>query len=201
MTEEQARAWVAGQFGKEAAERIEQFLALVLGENTRQNLIAPSTVEHIWARHAADSAQLALLGGRGQWLDIGTGGGFPGFVVGLLRDDPMLLIEPRRRRAEFLDRCSRELGLGHVQVSAARIESQTVEADIVSARAVAPVEKLLHMASGCAREGTRWLLPRGRFSEADLAAVKQQWRGMFHVEHSVTDPDSSILVIDGARLQ
>ena len=197
MTEADARDWIAQRFGTLAMERICRLLKLVLAGNECQNLIAPSTVEEVWVRHAADSAQLTKFDRAGLWIDIGTGGGFPGLVIASLRlGDPMVLVEPRRRRAEFLQYCVDKLALGHVKVLANKVEKLTERADIVSARAVAPVEKLLHMAAGCAKEGARWLLPRGRFGDADLAALQRHWRGTFHVEHSITDPDSSILVID-----
>lgn len=196
MTESDAQAWISERFGADAANRMGGFLRLVVAENDRQNLIAPSTIAQIWARHAADSAQLVPLGRDGLWIDIGTGGGFPGIVVALLRAAPVLLVEPRRKRADFLQHCVETLNLRHVHVAGAKIESIEDAADIISARAVASVENLLRIAAGCAKKSTRWLLPRGRSVEADLAALKQSWRGLFHVEQSLTDPESSILVLD-----
>ena len=84
MTEEQARGWAVQRFGEDAASKIDWFLNLVVVENDQQNLIAPSTIANIWARHALDSLQLIPLADRvdGQWIDIGTGGGFPGMEIG-----------------------------------------------------------------------------------------------------------------------
>ena len=199
MTEAEARDRIIRQFGVPASERVAVFLAMVRAENAGQNLIAPSTVDQIWSRHALDSAQLAPLGREGLWIDIGTGAGFPGLVVALLWARPMLLVEPRRRRAAFLTQCVERLDLKHVRVAATKIEQIADIASTISARAVASVENILHMAARCAKEDTRWLLPRGRFSDTDVAALRQHWRGVFHVEQSLTDPESSILVIDGAR--
>ncbi len=201
MTEDDARHWVAARFGAAAVDRLDRLAALVVEENGRQNLIAPSTVADIWVRHLLDSAQLVPLAGiveeRGLWIDVGTGGGFPGLVVALLRDGATLLVEPRRRRAAFLMHCVGLFGLGpRVTVSAARVEALAMPADIVSARAVAPVQKLLRAALGCAKEGTRWLLPRGRLLPDELPSLERHWRGVFHVEQSLTDPDSSIIVLD-----
>lgn len=198
MTEEGARAWVAERFGSEAVSRLSLFADLVIRENQLQNLIAPSTIDTIWSRHLLDSAQLVPLSRNdGMWIDVGTGGGFPGFVVALLRSGPTTLIEPRRRRADFLSASVDALGLSErVTVLATKVENVTVSANIVSARAVASVENLLRATVRCSTEGTRWLLPRGRIDPAELNDVRHRWNGVFHMEQSVSDPSSSILVID-----
>jgi 16S rRNA (guanine527-N7)-methyltransferase len=197
MTEAEARDWIVERHGAPAADRIGAFLDLVRAENTQQNLVAPSTVPHLWMRHALDSAQLLAWDREGLWLDVGTGGGFPGVVVSILRDTPVLLVEPRRKRAAFLQHCIDLLGLSHVRVSATKVDGLAEPAAVISARAVAPIENLLQIAKGCATKTTRWLLPRGRSAAEDLASLHRNWRGMFHVEHSLTDPESSILVLDG----
>ena len=196
MTEEEARRWIAERFGDDAYALVARFLDMVVAENAHQNLIAPSTVEHIWARHAVDSAQLiALAPAAGSWVDIGTGGGFPGMIVAILRGGETVLVEPRRRRAEFLIQSAALLGL-NVRVCAVRVEAVRTKAAIMSARAVASVDKLLLAAGHCAASDTRWLLPRGQIAEGELADLQRRWAGTFHVEHSVTDPASSILVLD-----
>lgn len=198
MTEGDARAWIAGHFGPDAADRVGLFLDMVVAENAHQNLIAPSTIAHIWTRHALDSAQLVPLApADGRWADIGTGGGFPGLVAAILRPGPTLLVEPRRRRAEFLARCVERLALPSVEVCVGKIVNVTVEATVVSARAVASVEKLLLAAERCATQGTRWILPRGHIDPSELDALRREWDGTFHVEQSVSDPQSSILILDG----
>ncbi|KTW17934.1 16S rRNA (guanine(527)-N(7))-methyltransferase RsmG [Sphingomonas sanguinis] len=204
MTEEQARDWVVQRYGEEAAERIDYFLNLVIVENDQQNLIAPSTIATIWARHALDSVQLIPLADRadGQWVDIGTGGGFPGMVVALAWPGRMALVEPRKRRADFLRECAERLGIAdRVSVHASKIEAVDVKADVISARAVATVENLLRAAAHCGKQETRWLLPRGRLDEREIKTLKRQWRFVFHVEHSITSAESSIVILDrvGAR--
>lgn len=199
MTEEEAQRAVAERVDAPAFEGIANFLAMVRHENAAQNLVAPSTIETIWARHALDSAQLLALaaGCDGLWIDIGTGGGFPGMVVALARRQPTMLIEPRRRRAQFLRDCAMALGLDHVTVRQARVEAiGRHAAAVISARAVAGIENLLHAARQCGTPETRWLLPRGRVDPAELTALNNR-QTMFHVEQSITDPASSILVIDG----
>lgn len=197
MTEDEASAWIEARYGIDARDRLAIFAALVIAENERQNLIAPSTIEAIWSRHIVDSAQLAPLAQPGLWIDVGTGGGFPGMVIALIRPEPMMMVEPRKRRAAFLEDCATELALTNVRVMARNIERIDELATTISARAVASIEKLLQIAAGCAKEGTRWLLPRGRLSEDDLAFLRRHWRGAFHVEQSLTDPGSAILVLDG----
>lgn len=201
MTEDEGRDWIAARFGVAAVERIEHLLALVVAENSHQNLIAPSTVDAIWVRHAVDSAQLVgLASGDGLWLDVGTGGGFPGLVVALLRLGPVCLVEPRKRRAEFLSRCVVQLGLAdRVSVVPSKVEAVHVKAAVISARAVGSIENLLLAAASCANANTRWLLPRGRSGSDVLITLRRDWTGMFHVEQSVTDAESSILVLDQVR--
>lgn len=198
MTEEEARDWIADRFGASAVDGIDAIVARVVVENERQNLVSPSTIGSIWNRHVADSAQLALLdGSAGLWIDIGTGGGFPGLIVAVVRAAPMLLVEPRRKRAEFLAAMARDLDQTHVRVVASRVEVVRETATVISARAVASVEKLFDAGQACAMQDTRWLLPRGRIEQADLLAIERDWQGTFHVKQSVTDPVSSILVAEG----
>jgi len=198
MTEDDAKAWVAERFGIEARDRLGAFLDMVVAEAPHQNLIAPSTIESIWVRHAVDSLQLiGMAGAAKRWTDVGTGGGFPGLAVAVVMPVTMVLVEPRRRRADFLSLCIARLGLSdRVSVEAKKIENVVGTADIISARAVASVENLLRAASHCATKDTRWLLPRGRLDDDELAALHKHWRFMFHVEQSVTNPESSIVVLD-----
>ncbi len=198
MTEEDARDLMVARFGAERTDRVAAFLALVVDENARQNLIAPSTIATIWSRHGLDSAQLLfhVEQSAGSWLDIGTGGGFPGIVVALLFDGPVTMVEPRRKRADFLRDCVDRLGIAHASVVTSKVEAMTGQFDIISARAVASVEKLLQAAGHCATPDTRWILPRGHVEPDQLTALRRDRRRVFHVEHSLTDPCSSILIVD-----
>ena len=198
MTEDDARALMTERFGAARTERVAAFLEMVVAENGRQNLIAPSTVETIWVRHGLDSAQLMfhVEQSAGEWLDIGTGGGFPGVVVALLFDGAVTMVEPRRKRATFLQDCIDRLGIASARVLACKVEAVDGRYDIISARAVASVEKLLQAAEHCATSDTRWILPRGRIEPDQLSALCRNRSRMFHVEHSLTDPNSSILIVD-----
>lgn len=199
MTEDEAQAWIGSRFDEAACERVARFVALVLSENTRQNLIAPATTPSIWVRHVVDSAQLIALARSAwsSWLDIGTGGGFPGMVVALLCPRAITMVEPRRKRAEFLEHCCDVLMLRHARVVHGRVEHLAGPYDVISARAVASVEKILHAGLGCAKADTQWLLPRGRLGDDGERYLGQLGSTMFHVEQSITDPSSSILVLRG----
>jgi 16S rRNA (guanine527-N7)-methyltransferase len=198
MTEDEARAWFVERFGEDKTAQVGAFLERVRQENEHQNLISPASVAAIWARHAVDSAQLLfhVKQSGGSWLDVGTGGGFPGMVVAILRADPVTMVEPRKKRAAFLEACVEQLGLRHANVVTAKVEAIEGRFATISARAVASVEKLLQAAEHCATPATRWILPRGRIEAEELAHLQRERTRVFHVEHSLTDPQSSILIVD-----
>ena len=203
-TETEARAYVAGLTDAEGLARIEMFAALVLEENQHQNLIAKATELHIWQRHIADSAQLVQNVSRetfganasGPWLDLGSGPGFPGLVIAALYPNmPVVLVESRARRAEFLERCVTALGLSKCRVEAARLERiAPFAARAISARAFAPLPKLLALSAPFSTSATRYVLPKGRSAAQELEDLKPSIRAMFHVKHSLTDPEAGIIV-------
>lgn len=197
MTEAEARARAA-EIAGEAMPLLERYVALLLDENSRQNLIARSTEATLWGRHLLDSLQLARFarGDDRTWLDVGTGAGFPGLVLATLGRWRMTLVEPRRRRADFLSRVVAELGLDGVSVVAADVRSATGAFDIVSARAVAQVGDIFGWCRGCSVPDTRFILPKGRSACADVDSATQGWQGSFHVEQSLTDPDAGIVIAD-----
>ena len=198
MTEDDAKTYVRERFGQDGVQRLAEFAAMVVEENGAQNLVAPSTIEHMWVRHIVDSLQLIGLAGDGCWLDIGTGGGFPGLAIAIVTDRAMTLVEPRKKRAQFLSDCVDRLGLAdRVIVTAARVASVESVAETISARAVGSVDALLNWAYHCATPTTRWLLPRGKMDYPVLHAAEGKWRFMFHVEQSLTDAESRILVLNG----
>ena len=196
MSEDEAFAWLNSIFGDAAVERLQRFTTFLLAEAEHQNLIAPSTKVHVWSRHVADSAQLLRLAGDvgGTWLDIGSGAGLPGLVVAILRDAPVCLAEPRARRAQFLTDAVAYLALHHVSVIQSRVEQIMIPAAVISARAVAGASELFGAAGHCSSAKTIWLLPKGRQAAAELAVVRESWRGVFHVEQSITEPSSSIIM-------
>jgi len=204
MSEGEAQAWLEAQgwWTGAAGDRLRLFVGLLLDEASRQNLISEASKAAIWARHIVDSAQLMLLapGDDGLWIDLGTGAGLPGLVVACLRDAPTELIEVRPLRATFLQRCVETIGLRHVTVRGDKVERvKGGPARVISARAFAPLDRLLASAGHLSDENTVWLLPKGRRGEMELANLSDDWQAMFHVEHSLTDPDSSIVTIRHLR--
>lgn len=208
MTEQEAQDWLAarGWWTGVKGDRLRRFVALLLDEADRQNLISQASRAEIWARHIVDSAQLPRLapvadGAEGAWVDLGTGAGLPGIVVACLIDSPVDLVEARPLRTAFLERCIAELGLDHARVHTARVERWTPErpARIISARAFAPLDRMLAVAGHLSDENTVWLLPKGRQAEKELEMLRRDWQALFHVEHSLTDPESSIVTIQQLR--
>lgn len=200
MTEDEGRDWAAGRFDSAAMARLDRLAAIVAEESERQNLIARSTLDQIWARHIVDSLQLVALGPEGPWLDVGTGAGFPGLAVAAVEPErEMVLVEPRRLRADFLRSAASMLGLGNVTVMAARVEALRDKAKVISARAVSRIDGLFASAVQCSNKETVWLLPKGRSADEEVAEARQTWHGVFHVEQSITDPNSAIVIARGVR--
>ncbi|GAA4771659.1 16S rRNA (guanine(527)-N(7))-methyltransferase RsmG [Stakelama sediminis] len=203
MTEHEARQWIIDRFGVSRETQIERFCALVLEESNRQNLIAQSTIPEIWARHIVDSAQLIGLApdSDGEWLDIGSGAGFPGIVVAILRDAPIRMIEPRKRRVDFLASACETLGLRHVSIDPVKVEKVMLQrpAAIISARAVAALPKLFSAGAHLADKNSCWLLPKGQSVHSEVEEARKSWQGVFHVEQSLTNSDSAIVVAREVR--
>jgi 16S rRNA (guanine527-N7)-methyltransferase len=203
-TEDEARAYVAGLTDDAGMARLDTFAALVLAENQHQNLIAKATELHIWQRHIADSAQLIQNVSRetfsanagGPWLDLGSGPGFPGLVIAALHPNmPVVLVESRGRRIAFLQRAIAALDLAKCRVEGQRIERVTpFVARAISARAFAPLPKLLDLSAPFSTGATAYVLPKGRSAAMELGSVKPSIRAMFHVKHSLTDPEAGIIV-------
>ena len=200
MTEEEARDWVRERFGVSRETQLATFVELLREEAAKQNLIAPSTLEQVWARHIVDSAQLITHAGEdGVFLDIGSGAGLPGVVVALLREAPVELVEPRKLRTDFLSRVVDELGLGNVVIHTAKIERTTGPTAVITARAVAPLVDLFRIATHRSTSSTVWVLPKGRNAQSEVAEARRKWHGSFHVEPSITAPDSLIVVAREVR--
>lgn len=189
---------------RETEDKLHAFVSLVQKWTVKINLIAPASDADIWHRHIRDSAQLATLVDvpPQHWADFGSGGGFPGIVIAVIAQDlwPMMrmtLVESDQRKAAFLRTANRELGLT-VEVLSARIEAvPPLAADVISARALAPLDGLLgyiapHLAAnGCA------ILPKGRNAAAEIARAQATARFELAIRPSVTDHGASILVIKG----
>ncbi|WP_420606654.1 16S rRNA (guanine(527)-N(7))-methyltransferase RsmG [Novosphingopyxis sp.] len=206
MTEDEAKAWIAarGDVPHETLVSIERYIALLLGENQRQNLIARSTVDRIWARHIVDSIQLvdylrSDTPSGAPVIDLGSGPGLPGLVLAIVRDRAFKLVESRKRRCAFLTNATGELGLKNVSVICHDLK--TVEPFAVSAiiaRAFAPLSDLIDLARPFSNSATRWILPRGAKGVKEWQELPRRHKAMFHVERSITEQQAVILVGEGA---
>lgn len=185
---------------RETFERLIAYAALLKDENDRQNLVSATTLDKVWERHILDSAQLVRFepGAGASWIDIGSGAGLPGIVIACLVEGPVTLVEPRRLRADFLHKAAESLHLRAVIVCA-KAERVAGHYDVITARAVANLSDLLKLSAHLSTRNTVWALPRGRNGPAELADAKHAWQGGFHVERSVTDADSWIVVGTGVR--
>lgn len=198
--EAEARAWLAAreEGTPEALQRLEHLTVLLRAENQRQNLVSAASLEQVWVRHIADSAQLLAHVPREtslSWLDLGTGAGFPGLVIAALRPEwRVVMVESRPRRSEWLETARRELGLGSAEIFSGRLEAmETATFRVVSARAFAPLPRLLELSARFSTSDTIWLLPKGRSAAQELLAL-EGWRHMFHVEQSLSDSGAGVIV-------
>ncbi|MET0589081.1 MAG: 16S rRNA (guanine(527)-N(7))-methyltransferase RsmG [Novosphingobium sp.] len=195
-----AREWVANlpECDPAALERLERLISLLVEENEKQNLVAAASLGEVWQRHIADSAQLLAHVPRetsSPWLDLGTGAGFPGLVVAALRPEcEIVMIESRGRRVEWLERARIAMNLNKAKVIGARLEKvDTFPACVISARAFAPLDRLLDLSARFSTERTMWLLPKGRSARQELEMLRG-WNHVFHVEQSLTDSDAGVIV-------
>ncbi|OYX52669.1 MAG: 16S rRNA (guanine(527)-N(7))-methyltransferase RsmG [Sphingomonas sp. 32-66-10] len=200
MTEDEARQWVRNRYDVPRETRLAAFVDLLRDEATRQNLVSPSTLDEIWARHVVDSAQLLdHVDVDGPWLDIGSGAGLPGIVLAILRDSTVELVEPRKLRTAFLQHCVDALSLANVTVHTAKVERTTGRAAVITARAVGSLDTLFRIARHRADRSTIWVLPKGRNAQSEVEDAQLWWQGSFHVEPSVTAADSLIIVAKEVR--
>ena len=187
---------------RETQARLERYAQLLVAENAHQNLIGKSTVTEVWDRHIADSAQLVRFAPRpdSSWLDIGSGAGLPGMVIAILTQGPVTLVEPRKLRADFLQRTAGALGLAdRVSVHAVKAERITGRFDVITARAVASLAALLRISHHLSTDKTIWVLPKGKSAQTELAEARQAWQGEFRLEPSETSGEAAILVAAGVR--
>jgi len=207
----------AAAFGAppETVERLILYEKLLRQWQKAVNLVAPATLDAVWHRHFADSAQLVPLAppGTRSWIDLGSGGGFPGLVVAILlaatsqsseqRAAPtairFTLIESDTRKCAFLREVARQAGVA-VDILSRRAESARTSVNkdlprIVSARALAPLDRLLDLAEPLSPPGTTLLFPKGREVAQELQLAESRWRFQVALVPSVTDTHGRIAVI------
>lgn len=187
---------------RETHGKLEDLLRLVSKWNKSINLVSAGSLMDGWRRHVLDSAQMILPCDidSGQWVDIGSGAGFPGLVVAIIAQESkpainVTLVESDRRKATFLSEASRQLGLS-VTVACNRVESlPNLQASVISARAFAPLGKLLGDARRHLRPDGFCLFMKGQNHQAEIAESQTAWSYDLQVIPSLTEVDSVILKV------
>jgi len=196
----------AGPVSRETFERLQVFEQLFLKWNRSINLAAPSTLDNVWRRHILDSAQLARIAPAAtRWVDLGSGGGFPGLVLGFLLAEragaSIDLVESNRKKASFLQSVIGQFNLP-ARVVAKRIDDSYALVsmpEIVTARALAALPGLLDLSAPWLSKGARALFHKGRDYRTEVEESAHRW-GFDLVEHSsMTDPHGVILEITELR--
>ena len=193
---------------RETQARLQHFIDLFQKWAKTINLVAPSTIDDVWRRHITDSAQIFQLHSQpSHWLDLGSGGGFPGIVTAILLaehgEGHVDLVESNQKKAAFLRVCLRECE-ARGAVHAVRIEEAPKviqQADVVSARALAELDMLLEYISPWAErnENIRLLLHKGRDYEREVEKARGRWQFDLVKHSSVVERDSVILEVTGLR--
>lgn len=198
-------AQIAGRnVSRETFERLRIYEDLLRKWTSRINLIGRSTVDDIRDRHIRDSVQVfdCVPSATGHWADLGSGAGLPGIVVAILAaeerpDLRMTLVESDLRKSAFLMTVARELGL-HIRIETQRIETLApLGADVLSARALAPLDRLLGYAERHMVPGGIAIFPKGARWREELDQALENWRFSYQNQPSATDPDATILKIGG----
>ena len=195
------RALALTPVSRETLARLDRFVELLLETQSHTNLIGAGTIPELWTRHVADSLQLLDLAPDARtWLDLGSGAGFPGLVIACaLADRPgtaVHLVESTGKKAAFLRTVAEALALP-VTVHHIRAEQFTPDftADVVTARAVAPLPTLLGYVAPLLKSGAKALLPKGQDVEAELTEAAKYWKIDADLAASRTKPASRIVVV------
>ncbi len=205
LSGDRAQALKLTPVSRETLARLDRFVELLLTWQARTNLIASSTIPHIWTRHIANSLQLLALAPQAKtWVDFGAGGGFPGIPIACaLADTPgacVHLIESNSKKAAFLREAVRALKLP-AKVHAIRAEnfgdSEHGKADVVTARAVAPLKTLCDQAFPLITKGALGLFPKGQDVDAELTEAAKYWTLEASKTPSKTSDQGYILVVRG----
>jgi 16S rRNA (guanine527-N7)-methyltransferase len=183
----------AGVFGDALPEAV-RYAELLSGPGVERGLLGPAEVDRVWDRHLLNCAAIArLIPAKCNLVDLGSGAGLPGIVLAILLPGATVsLLEPMARRVTFLEECVTELGLANAHVVRGRAEDVAghLVADVVAARAVAPLDKLAVMSVGLLRPGGRVVAIKGASAEAELAKARPVLARMGIADARVTDVGS-----------
>jgi len=171
--------------------------------NSVMNLVGPDSLPDVWNRHIFDSAQLLDLAPKaGTWADLGAGAGFPGLVLAILlkdrADSHVWLIDSLGKRCRFLEAAVEALSLRATVVNG-RAEEQRIKVDVVTARALAPMERLLAYAQPYLQRGAQGLFLKGEKAEAELIEARKVWQFDSDLSVSRSDPRGRIVSVRSLR--
>jgi len=177
-------------------DRLHRQHALLIDWQEKMNLVGPATLEDVWWRHFADSAQLARLVPKDQfWLDMGSGAGFPGMVLATMSWGNFVLVDSVAKKCRFLETVRDELGLQNVAVRNARVETlPTLGVDVATARAAAPLKTLFEWAIRHVRPGGTFLFPKGARWAEEVQPARQKFLFDLDAIPSMTNPHARILI-------
>ncbi len=194
---------------RETVERLKTYEALLQQWQKAINLVASATLPQVWHRHFADSAQLVALAPPQPktWLDLGSGAGFPGLIVAILLSQHgktrVTLVESDSRKAAFLREAARQVAVP-VDILAIRIEAAATRAnlwcvDVVSARALSPLTRLIALSLPFLGPKTVCLFPKGREAARELQSAELEWDFASELIASRTEPEARIVRLTGCR--
>ncbi len=186
---------------RETLERLKAYADLLLVWNQKINLIGPSTAPDLWMRHMLDSAQLFPLipPGTRTLVDLGSGAGFPGLVLAIMGVPGVHLVESDQRKCAFLREAAR-VAQAPVTVHAKRIESvPPFPADVITARALAPLAELLEWSAPFLAENSHCIFPKGQNVEVELTQAYKRWTIQVDQRPSRTDPRGTIVCMNEVR--
>jgi 16S rRNA (guanine527-N7)-methyltransferase len=207
LAADRTRAQELVAVSRETLARLDLLVALLLEWQQTRNLIAASTIPNIWTRHIADSLQLLELAPTAKiWVDLGSGGGFPGLVLACALAETQAarvhLVESTAKKCAFLQEVTATLGLPaeiHCQRVEAFIPAFSSKPDIVTARALAPLPKLLEMAFPLLKKATRGLFPKGQDVGSELTEASKYWNIKYKLVPSRTDDRARVVVVEGVE--
>ena len=204
LTRDKAAALALTPVSRETVERLDRYVRLLEEWQAKTNLVAPSTLPQLWTRHIADSLQLLALKSDGKvWLDLGSGGGFPGVVLACaLAETPAAqihLVERNAKKAAFLREAIRVTGapgVVHLSEIGDIVEKWTGRVDCVTARALAPLHQLIGFVEPLVNKGTTALFLKGQDVEAELTESTKYWNIRHKLHSSRTGGQGWIVEIE-----
>lgn len=205
MTAEEMASHLVFHVKQAALDELERFRHYLTERNEVMNLVGPATLTQYWSRHVLDSAQLLDHVPQARlWADLGAGAGFPGVVLAILLkhaqagDSHVYLVDSLHKRCRFLSEIVQDLDLPATVINA-RAEAVSLKVDVVTARAMAPLPKLLGFAQGFFTQGAEGWFLKGESVDAEIAEARKTWRFEADTYKSVSDPRGRVVHIRSVR--